>query len=601
VVTEEMGDIGWEFDAHTGTLSISSSSGVAPAQMQAVLRGVTFINTSANADLSPRTLTIKAYDGFVDSNTVTGTVTLALPPPTPTPPSTVVDGVTVDVTPGTGPDGEAVQTVTVPIVQPGRTDTVGGDTLADIPLVKDGSSNPLLTAQVPVGYGLTVSGPSAPQTAGTSLDNLLQQIKLHTLAGSQDQTMLTGGSSSFLEILPPAQRLLVQTVAPVGNGGASPLVISGPPASDTKTALVIDTTAIVNSIIQLVNVDFAAVIGSTTIINNSPGGTIIGDGGSQTLVLTSFVSHIVDGGSGHDKITYDLSSKGSAVIATKSGWTLKTIQGISTLVSEGATTVAATETGSDLIKNVETLKFTDKEISLPDHIVAVQVGAVLREGPLEGSGGAAAASLTSQLATLGSEGVVKALVQLADATSSVATLAYQFFTGHTPTADGMDYLVSSTGPNANSLNSAYYQSFSLENRYINFAVNLGKFGEGAAGFQAKYGALSLFDATRAAYTTIFGGAPSDDKLHSLLDATFTVANTTFTRAQYFAALGQDGANGIGTKAAMVGWLLGEAAKADVGTYALANNALLTDVALNDAPLGVGLIGTYDKPEFAYHG
>ena len=164
----------------------------------------------------------------------------------------------------------------------------------------------------------------------------------------------------------------------------------------------------------------------------------------------------------------------------------------------------------------------------------------------------------------------------------------------------MDYLVSPTGPNPNNLNSAYYQSFSLENRYINFAVDLGKLGAGEASFSATYGALSLFDATRLAYTTIFGGTPSDTKIDSLLDPTTLLNGVTYTRADYFALYGGDGPNGLGTKAAMVGWLLAEAEKADVGTYALSNDAFLTDVALNNAPFGVDLVGHYSQPSFVFN-
>ena len=86
-------------------------------------------------------------------------------------------------------------------------------------------------------------------------------------------------------------------------------------------------------------------------------------------------------------------------------------------------------------------------------------------------------------------------------------LSYQFFTGSIPSLGGIDYLVSPTGPNPNNINSSYYQLFSLENRYINFAVNLGKVGDGKAQFQAAYGSLDLFAATRQAYATIFGAAP----------------------------------------------------------------------------------------------
>jgi hypothetical protein len=183
---------------------------------------------------------------------------------------------------------------------------------------------------------------------------------------------------------------------------------------------------------------------------------------------------------------------------------------------------------------------------------------------------------------------------------SVATLSYEFFTGKTPTAAGMTYLVSPDGANPNSLGSPYYQDFNLENRFINFAVNLGKSGDGEAAFTAKFGDLTLFDATKLAYATIFGDAPSDAKVHALLDPATELNGQSLSRADYFAVYGGDGADGIGTKAAMVGWLLAEAEKADVGTYAIANDVFLTDVALHNAPFGVDLVGVYAQPAFAFH-
>jgi hypothetical protein len=174
-----------------------------------------------------------------------------------------------------------------------------------------------------------------------------------------------------------------------------------------------------------------------------------------------------------------------------------------------------------------------------------------------------------------------AIYQKADATTSVASLAYQFFTGSIPSSAGMDYLVSPTGSNPNNLNSAYYQGFNMENRYINFAVNLGKVGAGHASFEAGYGSKTLFDTMKTAYATIFGSEPTDTKVHALLDS----------RADYFASYGQDGANGIGTKAAAVGWLLAEAAKADIGTLQTANLAFLADLA-DGATFGVSLTTAY---------
>ena len=75
---------------------------------------------------------------------------------------------------------------------------------------------------------------------------------------------------------------------------------------------------------------------------------------------------------------------------------------------------------------------------------------------------------------------------------------------------------------------------------------------------------------------------------------------SYEREAYFASYGQDGLNGQGTKAAMVGWLMAEAVKADVGTYALSNDAFMTDVAQHNAPFGVDLVGAYSQPSFIFH-
>jgi hypothetical protein len=182
------------------------------------------------------------------------------------------------------------------------------------------------------------------------------------------------------------------------------------------------------------------------------------------------------------------------------------------------------------------------------------------------------------------------IVKAATATTSVATLAYQFFTGKIPSLGGIDFLVSPTGPNTTNLNSAYYAKFDTVNRYINFAVNLGKNGEAKDSFLAKYGSLSLFDATKEAYKTIFGSTPTDAKVHALID----------TRVDYLAYYGGDGATGIGTKAAMVGFLLSAAATEHVGMYAKANDAFLTDLA-DGAAFSVDLVGVYGKAEYAYGG
>ena len=177
-----------------------------------------------------------------------------------------------------------------------------------------------------------------------------------------------------------------------------------------------------------------------------------------------------------------------------------------------------------------------------------------------------------------------------DATTSVGTLAYQFFTGRTPSSAGYDYLVNSTG-NANDLNDPYYARFTSENRYINFAVNLGRYGEGNAAFTAAYGSLTLTQALQRAYLEIFGFAADDAKAAAILNAATGIPGVA-TRADYFAYYGGDGLNGIGTKAALVGYLEVEAVKADLGTYAQANDRFMDALAAGTAQFNIDLKAVY---------
>jgi hypothetical protein len=77
-----------------------------------------------------------------------------------------------------------------------------------------------------------------------------------------------------------------------------------------------------------------------------------------------------------------------------------------------------------------------------------------------------------------------------------------------------------------------------------------------------------------------------------------------SRADYFAAYGGDGTGGIGTKAAMVGWLLAEAQKADLGVMVRSNDAWLTDLSDGSAPYAIDILDPakgYYKADFIFGG
>lgn len=170
----------------------------------------------------------------------------------------------------------------------------------------------------------------------------------------------------------------------------------------------------------------------------------------------------------------------------------------------------------------------------------------------------------------------------AKTTTEVAVMSYGFLADLTVGTAGIDYLVSTTGGNPNNLNSAYYAQFSLENRFINFAVNLVKYGEAKDSFIQEYGENGSPVVTlERAYLKLFGQSISAETLLAILNEQVPDGRGgTYTRTQYFGELGGDGGNGLGTRAAMVGWLMAEAVKADKGPYVDAMKAYLADIAID---------------------
>ncbi len=304
--------------------------------------------------------------------------------------------------------------------------------------------------------------------------------------------------------------------------------------------------------------------------------TVVGSGFADKITGSVLPNRIRGGGSddyidgfqGRDTAVYDgLSIDFSWLRKANGEWTVADLRN-------------GRPEGIDTLHRIEVLAFNDREVELAPRLSPALETAfrmILRADGYSPTN----ILLATALAPLPTPAAVARLVQEADATTSVVTLAYQFFTGRLPTELNIDDLVSTTSPNLRGLNLDAYQALSVENRYISFALDLGKTGEARAAFLAGYGAKSLLDTVKSAYLTIFGSTPSDEKAHAILDG----------RIGYFTAWGGDGANGIGTKAAIVGFLLSEAAKTDVGTLQTANIAFLTDLA-DGAAFSVDLVGTY---------
>lgn len=309
--------------------------------------------------------------------------------------------------------------------------------------------------------------------------------------------------------------------------------------------------------------------------------TVTGAATADTFKAVSGETHY-DGGLGQDTLSYAKASSSYSIKAN----------------ADGSWSVTSADS-RDIVTNIETLSFSDRSVELVDSRVATAMNNILRIAPLSTEAQATTKVLAADMAAGGSlDSAMTQVTKAAAATTEVAVLSYQFFTGKTPTAAGMDYLIAPTGPNANNLSSEYYSGLNVENRYINFAINLGTQGEGQATFAKTYGDLTLFESTKQAYAKVFGMTPSDEQVHLLLDT--VVGPNGLTRAQYFGEWAHDTAGGQGAKAAMVGWLLAEAASADIGVYAKSAEAFFNDQTKHDTG-SVDLIGFYARPEYNLSG
>ncbi len=329
-------------------------------------------------------------------------------------------------------------------------------------------------------------------------------------------------------------------------------------------------------------------------INGSPGADVLRAGSAAAVLNGGAGGDVLVGGPGDDTLNGgpgDDSIEGGGgvdtLVLTGTAASYKVVHDPATDVYTVTDLRPGSPDGTDTVHDVQFVLYNTQVSPLLTgygQVVRSDFQAVLRGDPLHGYDTKDFASLTVQVETgaINLSQAAQQVVSIAGATTSVAVLSYDFFTGSTPSSLGLDYLVSPTSTNTDNLNSAYYQSFSLENRYINFAVNLAKYGAGETAFAQTYGALSVFDATRLAYTQIFGVTPTDDKLHAVLDG----------RTGYFTALGGADPQSIGTKAAVDGWLLAEAVKAGQGTFATADQAYLTDLAAGLPNYAIDLVGTY---------
>ncbi|WP_338764760.1 DUF4214 domain-containing protein [Massilia sp. METH4] len=214
--------------------------------------------------------------------------------------TTLTDGVLVHI--DTGPNGAAPRHVlTIPIVVPEREERIGAIDAADISLADDGNLVSLLTAQVPVGFGLKSSGTATLRPA--ALADLVEAIRAHTADGSADQARLTGAGSAFIGTLDGDAPLLVRTIVPIAAANAVPSelrIVGGYGFGHVPKAVVVDARALpAGSTIALDDVEFAVVVGAVRIVGNGATRLVWGDASAQQITLGER-DDVLHGGAGDD-------------------------------------------------------------------------------------------------------------------------------------------------------------------------------------------------------------------------------------------------------------------------------------------------------------
>jgi regulator of extracellular matrix RemA (YlzA/DUF370 family) len=218
----------------------------------------------------------------------------------PSPSTTTIDGVTVHTT--TQSDGTAVTTI-LPISNSRQDDP---DSLfsnyADIPVTTNANGEATMLVSLPVGVGLNAAGKPQPLDLQDANNELIHRLEQIIDSNSPEFQEIHDQAQNFLNTLTAGERIIVQMITPSMSNNLSPvtpIIVTG---SNNTQMLIIDAQNLpTGSSIQLDNVAFASIIGSTRIIGGSGQNYVVGDDQSQYIVLGAD-DDILSGGGGNDTV-----------------------------------------------------------------------------------------------------------------------------------------------------------------------------------------------------------------------------------------------------------------------------------------------------------
>ena len=159
----------------------------------------------------------------------------------------------------------------------------------------------LVTATLPPSTTISSEGPTTAQSPTDALTTLVTSIQAR---GSTAETPLVSGARTFLNKLATTSTLDVRTIIPTTTSSSlsSPIVITGTSGGSQSEAFVVDLRSLPSgSTLQLDNIEFASVMGSTTVTGGAGNNYVTGDDNSQFISL-GVGDDTLFGGAGADTI-----------------------------------------------------------------------------------------------------------------------------------------------------------------------------------------------------------------------------------------------------------------------------------------------------------
>ncbi|SNX59129.1 protein of unknown function [Nitrosomonas ureae] len=217
--------------------------------------------------------------------------------------TTTVDGVEIATT--TQADGTVITTL-LPITGTREDDPSSLlNDRADIPLITGTSGNTLLTISLPTGVGVNAQGLPQEMNLTNARSDLIQRIAQQAGLDSTDERVVNP-VENFLSTLNSETTLGIRTVTPTINSNQAPelpIIITGTEnTGDLRQALIIDASNLPpGSILQLMNVAFAFIVGAVNITGGAGENYVVGDDHNQYIVLGAD-NDVLFGSGGDDTI-----------------------------------------------------------------------------------------------------------------------------------------------------------------------------------------------------------------------------------------------------------------------------------------------------------